>query len=75
MGGTLTAERAPMPDRDISRAVFRESTHSDGGEGCVEAATLSGSRLVRDSKDPDGPTPASWVASIEEIKQGKLDLE
>jgi Domain of unknown function (DUF397) len=67
-----------MPDRDISRAVFRKSTHSDGGEGCVEAATLNGARLVRDSKDPDGPTLAferpAWAAFINEVKQGKFDL-
>ncbi|MGI5232514.1 DUF397 domain-containing protein [Actinoallomurus sp. CA-142502] len=68
-----------MPDRDISRVVFRKSTHSDGGEGCVEAATLNGSRLVRDSKDPDGPTltftPSAWGAFIDKVKQGKLDLD
>ena len=66
-----------MPDRDISQAVFRKSTFSDGGEGCVEAATLSTSRLVRDSKDPDGPTlsftPSAWTAFIKDVKQGKFD--
>jgi hypothetical protein len=30
-----------MPDRDISQATFRKSTFSDGGEGCVEVATLT----------------------------------
>ncbi|WP_329260833.1 DUF397 domain-containing protein [Actinoallomurus sp. NBC_01490] len=68
-----------MPDRDISGVVFRKSTHSDGGEGCVEAATLNGSRLVRDSKDPDGPTlaftPSAWAVLIEGIKQGKFNLD
>ena len=68
-----------MPDRDISRVVFRKSTHSDGGEGCVEAATQNGYRLVRDSKDPDGPTlaftPSAWGAFIDKVKQGKLDLD
>jgi hypothetical protein len=68
-----------MPDRDISRVVFRKSTHSDGGEGCVEAATLNGSRLVRDSKDPDGPTltftPSAWGTFVDKVKQGKLDLD
>lgn len=68
-----------MPGRDIARAAFRKSTHSDGGEGCVEAATLSGARLVRDSKDPGGPTlsfaPAAWTAFVEEIKRGGFDLD
>lgn len=68
-----------MPDRDISRVVFRKSTHSDGGEGCVEAAMLDGARLVRDSEDPDGPTltftPSAWSAFIDKVKQGKLVLD
>lgn len=68
-----------MPGRDISQAAFRKSTHSDGGQGCVEAATLSTSRLVRDSKDPDGPTltftPSAWTAFVTEVKQGAFDLD
>lgn len=67
-----------MPDIDISRAVFRKSTFSDGGEGCVEAAKLSTSRLVRDSKDRSGPTlmftSSAWAAFINDIRQGKFDL-
>ncbi|MDN3359290.1 DUF397 domain-containing protein [Actinomadura sp. DC4] len=66
-----------MPNRDSPRARFRKSTYSDGGEGCVEAATLNAARLVRDSKDPDGPTlaftPAAWTSFLDQIKQGRFD--
>ncbi|MEV5706049.1 DUF397 domain-containing protein [Actinoallomurus sp. NPDC052274] len=67
-----------MTDRNRPQVVFRKSTHSDAGEGCVEAAMLDTLRLVRDSKDPSGPTLAftssAWAAFIEDIKQGKFNL-
>jgi hypothetical protein len=68
-----------MPGRDTPQASFRKSTYSDAGEGCVEAATLSTARLVRDSKDPDGPTlaftPAVWTSFLDQVRQGRFDLD
>ncbi len=53
---------------------WRKSTQS-GADGCVEVADASGSVLVRDSKDPDGPvlvfTEAEWRAFVDGI--GELD--
>lgn len=67
-----------MPGRDTPQASFRKSTYSDGGQGCVEAATLDALRLVRDSKDPDGPTlgftPTAWTFFLDEVKEGRFDL-
>jgi hypothetical protein len=67
-----------MPGHDAPQARFRKSSHSDGGEGCVEAAALSTARLVRDSKDPGGPTlaftPTAWMSSVDQIKEGRFDL-
>jgi hypothetical protein len=67
-----------MPGRDTPQASFRKSTYSDGGQGCVEAATLNALRLVRDSKDPDGPTlgftPTAWTTFLDQVKQGRFDL-
>lgn len=67
-----------MPNTDLSRAKFRKSTHSDGGEGCVEAAMLDGLRLVRDSKDPHGPVLAfsgpEWAVFIDGAKSAAFDL-
>jgi Domain of unknown function (DUF397) len=64
-----------MPGRDNPQARFRKSSYS---EGCVEAATLSTARLVRDSKDPDGPTlaftPAAWTSILGRVKEGRFDL-
>jgi hypothetical protein len=67
-----------MPGRDTPQASFRKSSYSDAGEGCVETATLSAARLVRDSKDPSGPTltftPAEWTRFLDQIKRGRFDL-
>ncbi|AUA10216.1 DUF397 domain-containing protein [Streptomyces sp. SID8382] len=60
--------------RDVSAAVWRKSSYSngDGGE-CVEVAdNLPGLVAVRDSKNPDGPAipfpTKSWVAFIASLK-------
>ncbi|MBI0296143.1 DUF397 domain-containing protein [Streptomyces sp. PRKS01-29] len=60
--------------RDVSAAVWRKSSYSNGDGGdCVEVADhLPGFVPVRDSKDPDGPAlvfPAgSWAAFIASLK-------
>ncbi|XVQ09888.1 DUF397 domain-containing protein [Spirillospora sp. CA-255316] len=36
----------------------KASRSADNGGHCVEVASADGARLVRDSKDPDGP----WLA-------------
>ncbi|GAB2917895.1 DUF397 domain-containing protein [Nonomuraea fastidiosa] len=47
----------------------------DGGS-CVEVARV---RLIRDSKDPNGPvlvfTEAEWRAHVEAVKAGRYDEE
>lgn len=42
-----------MPGREAPQASYRKSTYSDGGNGCVEVATLSTACLVRDSEDAE----------------------
>ncbi|MEV5778049.1 DUF397 domain-containing protein [Streptomyces antimycoticus] len=60
--------------RDVSAAVWRKSSYSNGDGGdCVEIAdNLPGLVPVRDSKNPDGPAilfPAgSWGAFIASLK-------
>lgn len=67
-----------MPGREPPQASFRKSTYSDGGNGCVEVATLSTACLVRDSKDVHGPTlaftPAAWSRFLDHVKQGRFGL-
>ncbi|MFE0023864.1 DUF397 domain-containing protein [Amycolatopsis sp. NPDC059021] len=43
-----------MPDTELSRAHWRKSSHSGGGNDCVEIAFVGGDAAVRDSKDPEG---------------------
>ncbi|TYB49634.1 DUF397 domain-containing protein [Actinomadura chibensis] len=58
---------------------WRKSSHSQGdGGACVEVSTGTVNRLVRDSKDPEGPRLAlgvdAWAVLVQQIKAGALDL-
>ncbi|MER7544653.1 DUF397 domain-containing protein [Actinomadura sp.] len=59
---------------------WRKSSHSQGGgQGeCVEVSTDTSIRLIRDSKDPEGPRlalePGELAALVNRIKAGDLDL-
>lgn len=50
------------------RNLWRKSSHSGGGNDCVEIAAVGVATAVRDSKNPSGPMlrfgPAGWVAFI-----------
>ena len=63
---------------DLGRVVFRKSSYSNGGNGCVEAGALGSRRLVRDSKNPEGDVLALdrpvWAAMVSQIKRGAYDL-
>lgn len=65
---------------DLTRAVWRKSTFSNGSGGdCVEvAANLDGIVAVRDSKNPHGPalifTPGEWRTFAAGVKSGEFDL-
>jgi Domain of unknown function (DUF397) len=68
-----------MPTPDLSRAVWRTSTHSGGNGNCVEvAANLPGVVGVRDSKDRSGPVLifgyAVWETFTAQLRDGALDL-
>jgi hypothetical protein len=63
---------------DLSRAVWRKSSYSNGqGGNCVEiASNLPAVVAVRDSKDPQGPvltfTPEAWHAFVRGLQDGQL---
>ncbi|CNE99210.1 Domain of uncharacterised function (DUF397) [Mycobacterium tuberculosis] len=63
---------------DLGQVVFRKSSYSNGGNGCVEAGTFGSQHLVRDSKNPDGGVLTLerdvWAAFVSQIKQGAYDL-
>ncbi len=55
-----------MSGIDVAR--WRKSSHSGGGNDCVEIAVVADTAAVRDSKNPAGPTlrfgPAGWTAFL-----------
>lgn len=54
--------------------VFRASSYSNGGGGCVEPAPHSRGVTVRDSKDPEEPrlefTHNQWATFLHEVISG-----
>jgi Domain of unknown function (DUF397) len=65
--------------RDLPSIRWRKSRYSDDqGDNCVEVAVVDDQVLVRDSKDPDGPTlaftPSEWRAFIDGVKDSEFDL-
>lgn len=56
-----------------SSPIWRKSTVS-GLSGCVEVAFIDGGVLIRDSKDPTGPSlrfsNVEWAAFVQAIRQG-----
>ncbi|WSA12854.1 DUF397 domain-containing protein [Micromonospora sp. NBC_01813] len=59
----------------MATAQYRKSTRSDSTGSCVEVATnLPDVVLVRDSKDPAGPSlsfgPHSWTSFVSTRKTG-----
>jgi len=65
---------------DLSRAVWRKSSHSNGSGGdCVEVAlTFPEIVAVRDSKNPDGTSFAfsqdEWRAFVAAVRAGELAI-
>jgi hypothetical protein len=58
--------------------VFVKSSFSNGQAECVEVAKKTdGGRVVRDSKNPQGPTldftPGEWSAFVKGAKAGEFD--
>jgi hypothetical protein len=67
-----------MADPQDSNAQWRRSTRCGTG-ACIEVAKVGSSYIVRDSKDPHGPTlrfsPAEWHAFEEGVKAGDFRFE
>lgn len=63
---------------DLSRTVWRKSTHSTAN-GCVEVAFVDSRIAVRDSKQADGPVlwfnRVEWEAFIAGVRDREFDLE
>lgn len=69
-----------MPDSgpDLSTAIWRKSSYSDGTNpnSCIEVADGFDVVPVRDSKDPQGPAlvfpPAAWAAFLADVKADRF---
>ncbi|MWA05573.1 DUF397 domain-containing protein [Actinomadura sp. LD22] len=57
---------------DLAAVRWRKSTYSNNGGSCIEVAALGPTRLIRDSKDPQGPvlavSPNAWTSLLTTIK-------
>lgn len=55
---------------------WRKSSHSGGGNDCVEVAFFGTSPAVRDSKNPEGGTlrfdAAQWHELLDAVRAGHL---
>jgi hypothetical protein len=64
-------------DPRILPPTWRKSSHSGGGQQCVEVAGLDTTVVVRDSKNPDGSKlafpPRTWSDFIDRIRNGTFD--
>jgi hypothetical protein len=53
------------------------SSRSSGNGACVEVARMAAAVMIRDSKDPYGPTisvdPGCWRSFIGSVQQGLFD--
>ncbi|CAM4132237.1 DUF397 domain-containing protein [Nocardia ninae] len=62
---------------DLSGAKWFTSSHSGGGQDCVEVAFHGGIVGVRDSKNPTGPalvfTPSEWAAFTAGVVEGEFN--
>ena len=70
-----------MMSAQIREAVWVKSSRSNGngGNNCVEVASLDVAVAVRDSKNPGGPvlrfTPTAWETFMHGAKRGDFDLD
>ncbi|MGW5142268.1 DUF397 domain-containing protein [Nocardia beijingensis] len=65
-------------DIDLSGEKWFKSSHSSGGQDCVEVAHLAGGMVgVRDSKNPTRPAlvfaPGEWDAFTAGVVGGEFD--
>jgi hypothetical protein len=62
---------------ELARTQWRKSSHSGGGNQCVEVAEVDGAYAVRDSKNPGAGhlafSASTWMAFLEAVKRGGFE--
>jgi hypothetical protein len=62
---------SPSADATLTHP-WRKSTHSTGGQDCIEVAQAGLACLVRDSKNPDGGqlrfSPLAWTTFTQRLR-------
>ncbi|WP_322778270.1 DUF397 domain-containing protein [Frankia sp. Cas4] len=66
-----------LDDFDPTTVTWKTSSFSNGAGGmCVEAGAYDGGVVVRDSKNPNGPTlsfsRAEWAAFVDGVENGEM---
>jgi hypothetical protein len=64
-------------DKDLSRAPWRKSSFSGNGNNCVEAASVNGHVIVRDTMDrgiAEAFSTRAWQLFTARVKHGDLPL-
>ncbi|GAB3723349.1 DUF397 domain-containing protein [Amycolatopsis oliviviridis] len=60
------------PNDDLSQARWFKSSHSGGGNDCVEVAFTGSGAALRDSKDPEGGafrlSPQAWSGLLGAVR-------
>lgn len=66
-----------MTDAQVFLSPWRKSSHSGGGNDCVEIAFTAAGATVRDSKDVDGGmlsfSSRGWRGLLDATRSGSLD--
>ncbi len=69
--------RAKLATFDQDQLSWHKSAASPYTTTCVEAATVDGGMLLRDSTDPKGPilafSDAEWDAFVTGVRRGEFD--
>jgi hypothetical protein len=78
----LSTDNPPNPtlSPDLTGAVWRKSSHSNGAANCVEVALLTdGSVAVRHSRRPDGTmivySRSEWAAFVAGVKDEEFETD